>query len=439
VNASLLWRIASIAIGSVGALDLHAADAPTADHLRAQAVRCRQLLKSSLVDFYLPAAVDKANGGFLENLDARGRFDPAGEKFLVQQGRQLWFFSTLASEGIERAAALAAAKGGFDFIRERMRDREHGGYFAKVSATGEPVDVRKHAYLHSFTLYGFVAYARASGDPAALAAAQELFGVMEARMHDAASGGYHEFFHRAWKQVTDPNEKGYVGAIGTKTYNTHLHLLEAFTDLFRAWPDPRVRQRLLELLHINASTVKHPDFNHNVDGWLTDWTVVNTPRNLRASYGHDVECVWLVIDAARAAGLAPMTLRSWAEALAGASLQRGYDHQHGGFFYGGPLGQAADDTKKEWWVQAEALVSMLELHRLTGKADYLKRFDETLDFIERHHIAKEGGWYATRNADGTPLRNNRSTMWQGPYHGGRALIFSARILDELAGQRGAAR
>lgn len=78
---------------------------------------------------------------------------------------------------------------------------------------------------------------------------------------------------------------------------------------------------------------------------------------------------------------------------------------------------------------------MLELYRLTGKADYLQRFDETLNFIERHHVAKEGGWYATRNADGTPLRNNRSTMWQGAYHGGRALMFSARLLGEIAGEK----
>jgi cellobiose epimerase len=418
-----------VAFSAAGAL---AADGSAAEHAKAQAARCRRLLQTSLVDFYLPAAVDRANGGYLENLDAMGRFDAAGEKFLVMQGRQLWFFSTLAAEGVQREQALAAAKGGFEFLQNRMRDAEHGGYYAKVTAAGEPVDRRKHAYLHSFALYGLVAYFRASGDSEALAAAREVFGVMETRMHDAAQGGYNEFFSREWRLVTDPAERGYVGANGTKTYNTHLHLLEAFAALYRVWPDALLRQRLGELLHINTSTVKHPDFNHNVDGWLPNWTVVNTPRNLRASYGHDVECVWLALDAARTIDLPVATLRGWAEAMAGASLQHGYDREHGGFFYGGALGQRADDTKKEWWVQAEALVSMLELYRLTGTADYLNRFDETLQFIERHHVAKEGGWYATRKADGSALRDNRSTMWQGPYHGGRALLFSARLLDAIA-------
>jgi cellobiose epimerase len=265
-----------------------------------------------------------------------------------------------------------------------------------------------------------------------LDAARELFATIETRMHDARHGGYHEFFARDWRILTDEKERGYVGTTGTKTYNTHLHLLEAFTDLHRSWPDPQVHQRLLELIQINVNTVRHPQFKHNVDAWWPDWTIVNTPRNLRASYGHDIECVWLTLDAARVAGLSPTLLRNWAEVLAGSSVEHGYDRQHGGFFYGGPPGEMADDTKKEWWVQAEALVSMLELYRLTRKSEYLKRFDETLAFIERHFIAKEGGWYATRTADGGPLRDSRSTMWQGAYHGGRALMLSARLLNEIA-------
>ena len=81
-----------------------------------------------------------------------------------------------------------------------------------------------------------------------------------------------------------------------------------------------------------------------------DWKAIETPRNLRASYGHDVECAWLCLDAARALGHPPALLRGWAEGLVGYSLKHGYDRAHGGFFYMGALGKDADDTKKEWWV-----------------------------------------------------------------------------------------
>src|SRR5262249_8682225 len=163
----------------------------------------------------------------------------------------------------------------------------------------------------------------------------------------------------------------------------------------RIWTDPLVRRRLDELLVVNTSTIRLPQYGCNVDGFAPDWKPIETPRNLRASYGHDVEAAWLCLDAARTLGHPPGLLRGCAEGLVAYSLKHGYDRAHGGFFYTGPLGQDADDTKKEWWVQAEALVSMLELHRLTGKREYYDAFAQTLDFVEKYQVAKEGGWWAT--------------------------------------------
>jgi mannobiose 2-epimerase len=412
--------------------------APARAQLLRQARRCRHILKTSLVDFYLPAAVDRRHGGYFESLRG-GKLAPTGEKFLTLQGRQLWFFSTLAREGIEPKAARAAARVGFEFLEKRMRDRRHGGYFSKVSDAGEPRDRRKHVYLNAFALYGLVAYHRAGGEAGALSAARDLFRVLEDRAHDRRHGGYVEFFTQDWRPLTDPKEPGYVGAIGTKTYNSHLHLLEALAELYRVWPDPLVRRRLAELVAINTTTVRHPAFACNLDGWRPDWRMVETPQNLRASYGHDVECVWLTLDAAAALDLSPALLRSWAEALCGYSLKYGYDRRHGGFYYTGPLGRPADDTRKEWWVQAEALVSMLAMYRLTGKQDYYDAFSQTLDFVEKHQVAREGSWWATRTADGSPRGEQRSSPWQGAYHNGRAMLLCAKWLEALADKARAAR
>ena len=417
----------------VTVLPLSAAELPTPEVFRQQTQRCRRLLETNLVKFYLPGCVDQTNGGYLESL-RDGQFAPTGEKFLTLQGRQLWFFSTLALADIEKEAALAAAKSGFDFLEKHFRDKDHGGYYSRVSGEGRPRDTRKHAYLNSFALYGLVAYHRVSGDKAALDAAQALFRTLEEKAHDRQHGGYVEFFTADWRPITDAKEQSYVGAIGTKTYNTHLHMLESFAELYRAWPDPLVGRRLAELLTINTSTVRHPEYGCNIDGWRPNWRMVETPANLRASYGHDVECAWLALDAARTLGQSPRLLRSWAESLCAYSLKHGYDREHGGFFYTGPLGRASDDTRKEWWVQAEALVSMLEMYRLTGKAEYYALFSQTLDFVEKHQVAPEGSWWASRKADGSPLSNTRSSSWQGAYHNGRALLLSAQLLRDLAEQ-----
>ena len=418
--------LACLCIAQLGA-------APTPQDLRAQAERCRAILKESLIDFYLPACLDQRHGGYYEIL-RDGQFAGSGEKFLTLQARHLWFFSTLASEGFEPEKSLAAARHGYQFIQQKMRDPVHGGYYSKVTDTGEPKDPRKHAYLNAFTLYGLVVYHRASKDAGALEAARQLFQVLEEKAYDREFGGYIEFFERNWQPVTSGS--GYVGAIGHKTYNTHLHLLEAFAELYRAWADPLVARRLHELITINTSTVQHPEVRANADAFTRQWQMVMEPRNLRASYGHDVECAWLVLDAARALDLPPNVLLSWASALTETSYRFGYDQQHGGFYAGGPLGQPADDLKKTWWVQTEALLGMLEMYRLTGEQKYYNAFAKTLDFCEKFHVAEQGGWWATRAADGSPTSDlTRTSPWQGAYHAARAMINSAKWLTEMSKAR----
>ncbi len=428
----------ALALGSVfprlAAAEAISGPAPTLEDFRRQAARCRELLWRSVFDFYHPGCVDALNGGYLEDWKD-GRFVQRGEKFLTLQARQLWFFSTLATANLERAKCLEAAWPGYVLLERWFRDPRHGGYFSKIGDAGNPVDTRKHVYLNSFALYGIVAYHEATKDRQVLQRAKELFEVLERRAHDPINGGYHEFFHADWRPVTAAGETTYVGALGTKTYNTHLHLLEAFTALYKVWPDNRLRERVAELVQINTTTVQHAVSKCNVDAWWPDWRVVDEPRNLRASYGHDVECLWLTLDAVRALRWPEARFRGWARSLGDYCLQYGFDTEHGGFFYTGALGEPADDLRKEWWVQAEALVGMLELYRQTGDARYYAAFGRTLDFIERHQVAPAParGWWATRNADGSGPAGGgtRSSMWQGAYHNGRALLLSAQLLDQL--------
>jgi mannobiose 2-epimerase len=431
-SANLVLNMA-IAVSTVWLGGVVSAAPPTRNALEQQAQRCRELLTTSLIDFYLPACLDREYGGYLETLDSQGRFAAGGNKFLVLQGRQLWFFSTLAENGIRKEGALAAARSGYEFLQNHFLDRDHGGYFNMVLASGAPVDRHKHCYMNAFALYGLCAYARASHDAAALKAAQDLFDVLDNKAYDQEHGGFQEYFTDDWRPVLDPNEPASIGPIGTKTYNTHLHLMETFTFLHRTSPDPRIERRLTELMQIASRTVQHPDYPSNLDAWTRDWKIAEAPKNRLASYGHDVECAWLVLDTARALGWSPDLYRQWAVSLVGYSLKNGYDEQHGGFYSGGPYGQPATELNKVWWVECEALVSMLEMYRLTGDERYYQVFGQTLDFIEQHQIAKAGGWWAERGPNGSPVKNlTRTSMWQGGYHNGRALLLCEQVLRELA-------
>ncbi|MEM7473441.1 MAG: AGE family epimerase/isomerase [Planctomycetota bacterium] len=394
--------------------------------------QCRKILNESLIDFYLPS-VDQEHGGYFEVLDGNGKFT-SSDKFLTLQARQLWFFSTLAVHDIRREEALAAAHLGYQFLTQKFYDSEHGGYFAKVSASGEVVDSRKHIYPNAFVIYGLVEYYRATKNAEAINKAIDIFETLEKNCYDQTNGGYQEFFYADWKLITDPSESGYVGAINTKTYNSHLHILEAFAQLIRERPSPLLAQRLEELVLINMQRVKHPTHPCNIDGWTPDWKMIQSERNDKASYGHDVECAWLVLDAVEtlkdSSRINPAEMQSWARRICDFAIQYGYDKKHGGFFNSGEPAKPSNDQRKIWWVQTEALVSMLTMHEMTGDAKYREVFDRTFEFTKNHHIAPAGGWWDTLNEDGSVGdKKVRTSMWQGAYHNGRAMLKCAEILS----------
>ena len=407
-----------------------------------QAERCRELLRGSILNFYSPASKDVKHLGYFEALNEDGRFAASDEKFLTFQARQTWFFSNMAVNKIDRQVSLSMAEHGYKVLQTRFLDRKNGGYFLKIrnddGLTGEQsvVDNRKHVYPLSFVIYALVELHRATGSEEALQQAISVFDLLEAHCYDKKNGGYYELYTQDWKKITDTDQWGVVGTVGFKTYNSHLHLLEAFTPLYLETKNELVGKRLDELVEICVDRIHHPEHPCNIDAWTVDWKIVETEKNLRASFGHDLECAWLVLAAAEALGKRNEELEAWALQLCDHAISFGHDTKNGGFFYSGPLGKPSDDRKKEWWTQSEALVGLLTCYEISGDQTYLKLFNETLDFIEAHHVADQGGWYASLNEDGSLGKNkSRSSMWQGAYHNGRALMMCETLLRELASER----
>jgi mannobiose 2-epimerase len=370
-------------------------------------------------------------GGYHEAIDDSGKF-VTGEKFLTLQARQVWFFSNLAVNDIDQAESVRLAEHGLDGLRKLFYDKKNGGYFLKIGKDGSVIDNRKHAYPLSFVIYGLVELHRANGDESVLDEALKLFELLEKHCYDAAHGGYYELFDKEWKKITDTEQWGVVGTVGFKTYNTHLHLLEAFTQLYIETKNELVGKRLAELIEICTVTIKHPNHRCNIDAWTTDWKMVETEKNLRVSYGHDLECAWLVLAAADALGKRSDSLNNWAVTITEHAIEFGLDKVHGGFFYSGPLGEQSEDRKKEWWTQSEALLGLITINKITNDEKYLTLFKETLDFVERNHVSPDGGWFAQLNEDGSLGQNkSRTSMWQGGYHNGRALLMSEALLRSL--------
>jgi mannobiose 2-epimerase len=213
-----------------------------------------------------------------------------------------------------------------------------------------------------------------------------------------------------------------------KLMNTHLHLLEAMTAFYRASKLPQARERLLELIAIQSNAVIRKGLGAGTDKFRRDWQPVLTDGFAKVSYGHDLENIWLLVDACDAAGISTYPYLDLYRAIFDYALKYGFDSAQGGFFTSGPFNQPADDRAKCWWVQAEALVSSLTMHRLTHDPKYLRVFEKTYDWVDRHQVDWiHGEWFETITPDGVP-QGDKAQPWKGGYHDGRSMIECLEIL-----------
>jgi len=268
--------------------------------------------------------------------------------------------------------------------------------------------------------------------PAARARAKELFELIERHAHDPRHGGYIEVCRRDWSEAgpearlsdKDMNEK--------KSMNNHLHLLESWTNLYRFWREPRVAQRLRELVQLFEQRILDPGTKHLNHFFDEEWRV----RSDSYTFGHDIEATWLLCEAAEVLGDPAVRQRAEAFALpiAEVVLQEGIDAD-GALRYEGKGGQIIDGGK-ECWPQAEAVVGFLNAFQISRDEKYLEAALRVWDFIESRLVDRvHGEWFWRITPEGgVDTTLPKVSEWKGPYHGTRACLEILRRLQAISGK-----
>lgn len=401
--------------------------------------RLDEHLDSVVLRPWFPRCLDRDRGGFRQSFMrdwTPGTWEP---KALVFQSRMTWVAATVArSRQVLDTPFLGYASHGFSFLRETFWDDMDGGFF-----WGEDLRDEKHVYGIAFGILAAAAVHRSSQDPEALNLAKEAFAWLEEHARDHPGIGYREALNRDGTPRTPQRGSSGVDLIGTplglRSSNTHIHLLEAFAELYRVWPDPLLKTRIQELLDLFRKVLlsKGPSVpkTFTSDGNHVDGT---------SSYGHDLEVAYWLVAATTATGV-PTGPDPGAEArfLVDHALSYGFDRTHGGFFLEGPDGRPAQRREKVWWVQAEGLCTLSLLHKLFGDDSplYLHRFMDTWSFISRHLVDKRfGGWFGRVSENGRRrLDKRKGHQWMSAYHSTRALDTAAAIFrgmepEELFGE-----
>lgn len=379
----------------------------------------QDVLTGNILPFWIDKMVDHENGGFYGRIDGHGNLHADAEKGGILNARILWTFSA-AYRVLGKSEYLEMATRAKDYIIAHFIDREYGGTYWSLDYKGNPKDTKKQFYAIGFMIYGLSEYVRATGDKEALDYAIQLFECIEEHSLDVIYNGYIEACTREWGEIADMR-LSVLDANYPKSQNTHLHIIEPYANLYRVWKDERLEKALRNMINIFTDKILNPETNHLDLFFEKDWT---RGAGHLESYGHDIECSWLMHEAALVLGDAEV-LKKVEEIvpLVAKASEKGLNPD-GSMIHEANLDTGHVDDDLHWWVQAEAVVGFYNIYQHFGDESALDKSLQCWQYIKDNLIDYEGGeWYWSRRPDGTlNLDDDKAGFWKCPYHNGRMCL-----------------
>ncbi len=423
---------------------MHNPDMMTIQTLRKE---MQDVLENNILHFWQTKMVDRENGGFYGRIDGQEVLHPEAEKGAILNARILWTFSA-AYRVSGKDEYLNTATYAKEYFIEHFIDKEYGGVYWSVDHKGQPLNTRKQFYAIGFALYGLSEYVRATGDREALDYAIQLFECIENHAFDSEFNGYIEAQTRDWQPIADMRLSE-LDANFPKSQNTHLHIIEPYANLYRCLQElkakescdyvpvlgsvlpvgisvpqetvNRVEAALRNIIGIFTDKILNPETHHLDLFFEMDWT---RGAGRLESYGHDIECSWLMHEAALVLG-DPYVLdrvEPIVREVAKAS-EKGL-RPDGSMIHEANLDTGHVDDDLHWWVQAENVVGWFNIWQHFGDEEAYERAVRCWQYIKDQLIDWENGeWHWSRHPDGTlNLVDDKAGFWKCPYHNGRMCL-----------------
>ncbi|MGJ1304692.1 AGE family epimerase/isomerase [Sphingobacterium multivorum] len=375
----------------------------------------KEEIENNILPYWMDKMVDTEHGGFYGRIDGDNVLDRMANKGVVMHARILWTFAA-SYLVLGHSAYRQIAERAYLYLRDYFMDKEYGGVFWELDFRGRPVNRKKQTYAQGFALYAFSEYYRATGCTEALDYAKKQFYQIE-RCKDDELGGYWEAFTEDWQPIADMrlSEKDENEA---KTMNTHLHILEPYTNLLRVWIDADLVKAHTDLISLFLERIYSKATGHLQLFFDAKWQV----KGQMQSFGHDIEAAWLLLEAVKVLGDPDLEekVKTVIPHIAHAALE--------GILPDGSLAYERNnahwDRERHWWVQAEAVLGFSYLGKLLNDKLYQEKAEGIWAYIRSNLIdSEEGEWYWSRLENGEVNRaEDKAGFWKCPYHNGRMCL-----------------
>ena len=407
----------------------------------------QDVLQDNILRFWLDKMQDQEHGGFYGRIDGSGVLHPEAEQGAILNARILWSFSA-AYRVLGNQEYLDAATRAKDYIIEHFIDKEYGGVYWSLDYKGEPLDTKKQFYAIGFAIYGLTEYARATGDREALEYALDLYDCIEEHAFDREHNGYIEACTREWGEIADMRLSE-LDANYPKSQNTHLHIIEPYTNLLRCLKElraqescnyvpvlgsvlpvgvtvpvellARVEGSVRNLIEIFTDYILNPETHHLDLFFEMDWT---RGAGRLESYGHDIECSWLMHEAALVLGDQKVLDKVEKIIVQVAKASEKGLRPDGSMIHEANLDTGHVDDDLHWWVQAENVVGWYDIYQYYGDEDALKKAVRCWQYIKENLVDTiNGEWFWSRHPDGTlNTVDDKAGFWKCPYHNSRMCL-----------------
>ena len=385
----------------------------------------KEEIKNHLVNGIIPFwsnLRDDEFGGYYGYMDYDLNLDKKAVKGCILNSRILWFFSN-AYMVLKDNSLMDQAKHAYEFMKNHCLDKENGGIYWSIRYDGKPEDTMKHTYNQAFAIYALSSYYDISKDEEALDYAFSLYRTIESKCKDEI--GYLEALDIKFNII--PNDAlSENGVMADRTMNTLLHVLEAYTELYRVSKDEDVKTKLIDIINTFADKVYNKELNRQEVFFNNKWESLIDLH----SYGHDIETAWLMDKGVDILNEPEITAKMYP--ITKALTKKIYELAFDGNSLANECEKGVVDERRIWWVQAETVLGFLNGYlKDNSKTEYMDAAEKQWKFIKDYVIDKREGseWFKEVRKDGSPYEGLEIVEpWKCPYHNGRMCIEVLRRL-----------